>query len=157
MLLIATCLRRNCCIWVVSWVFALEANVTGLLCSVLSGVRTQASSTDAIYYRVTEEGLVPTFTAWTLPHSIMLKVSIRRRGRKHADHPSPWFNPPVATVRTHKINLSGVHSGSHFFALSLELGGVDTETSPPIRASAPSFRPQVLLNTCDRPVFHFRM
>lgn len=48
--------------------------------------------------------------------SPMINVSIRRRGRKHAGHPSQWFNPPVITVRTHKIDLSGVH----FFALSLE-------------------------------------
>lgn len=41
--------------------------------------------------------------------SPMINAPIRRRGRKHVGHPSQWFNPPVITVRTHKIDLSGVH------------------------------------------------
>lgn len=76
--------------------------------------------------------------------SPVINVSIRRRGRKHVSHPSHWFNPPVITVRTHKIDLSGVH----FFSRSVT-GTADTGILL-VRSNRRNAR-------LDPSFFHFRM
>lgn len=78
---------------------------------------------------IAEDGFTPRSPPRLFSRSVTVIISIWRCGRKRSSHPSPGFNPAVIVVRTHKIDLSGLHIGGPLALLTARQVHKHTEDS----------------------------